>query len=143
MAYVSMGIRPNNQLAIEAGAEVDERGLIPVDRNGQSSLRGLYVAGDLCSDTPKQIYTAITTGTACADGINRILRAEKCVGEYCLPDWKPCYDPEGSEASQEVSLKVKSSPERPIQKKNICSRLSGLCLNLKNNIYSLYKSMMS
>lgn len=58
MAYVMLGIRPNNQLALQLGADVDERGLVLTDPHGETSIPNLFVAGDLRSGSMKQIYTA-------------------------------------------------------------------------------------
>ena len=58
MGYVMLGIRPNNALALQLGANVDNRGLVLTDPNGETSVPNLFVAGDLRSGSMKQIYTA-------------------------------------------------------------------------------------
>lgn len=56
--FVFLGLRPNNQLALQLGAEVDERGLVLADSNGETTIPNLFVAGDLRANSKKQIYTA-------------------------------------------------------------------------------------
>lgn len=58
MGFVALGIRPNNQLALQLGAQVDASGLVVTDLNGESSVPNLFVIGDLRADSMKQIYTA-------------------------------------------------------------------------------------
>lgn len=77
MAYVLLGIRPNNALALQLGAEVDGTGLVVADKNGESSIPNLFIAGDLRSNSVKQIYTAWQHGVDAAQEINRRLRHTK------------------------------------------------------------------
>ncbi len=117
MAYVSLGIRPNNQLAIQLGATLDKRGLVQADDSGESSVAGLYVVGDLRSERPKQIYTAIADATTSADMINRKLRSAKEVTPCDLKDWKPCLEENSS-----------------TMKKNICTRMNDFARRTKKTI---------
>jgi NADPH-dependent 2,4-dienoyl-CoA reductase/sulfur reductase-like enzyme len=47
---MGVGVRPNVELAGEAGAEIGETGAIRVDRHMRTSLRGVWAAGD-CVET--------------------------------------------------------------------------------------------
>jgi thioredoxin reductase (NADPH) len=58
MGYVALGVRPNNQLALLLGAEVDTDGFVITDNNGETSIPDLFVIGDLRANSMKQIYTA-------------------------------------------------------------------------------------
>ncbi len=58
IGFIALGIRPNNQLALQIGAQVDESGLVITDLNGESSIPNLFIAGDLRANSMKQIYTA-------------------------------------------------------------------------------------
>lgn len=58
IGFVSLGIRPNNELALELGAKVDAKGLVETDANGESSVSNLFIVGDLRAGSMKQIYTA-------------------------------------------------------------------------------------
>ena len=66
-----------NELALELGAKVDERGFVITDSKGLSSVENLYVAGDLRAYAKKQIYTAWDHAVDSADGINSKIRQEK------------------------------------------------------------------
>ncbi len=76
MGFVMLGIRPNNQLALQLGAEVDERGLVITDPKGESSVPNLFIAGDLRSGSMKQIYTAWQHAVDTIQTINSRLRSQ-------------------------------------------------------------------
>jgi thioredoxin reductase (NADPH) len=76
-AFISLGMLVYNKLAASLKAETDERGFVTTDNKGQSSITGLYVAGDLRANTKKQIYTAWDTAVDALDDINGKLRAHK------------------------------------------------------------------
>ena len=86
-------------------------------RSGESSVAGLYVVGDLRSERPKQIYTAIADATTSADMINRKLRSAKEVTPCDLKDWKPCLEENSS-----------------TMKKNICTRMNDFARRTKKTI---------
>ncbi len=75
--FVSLGVIVYNQLALQVSAKVDERGFVMTDEFGQSSVDGLYIAGDLRSGKKKQIYTAWDTAVDALDQINARIRKEK------------------------------------------------------------------
>lgn len=77
ICFVSLGVMVYNQLALQLGAKVDERGFILTDEYGQSSVDKLYVAGDLRAGKKKQIYTAWDTAVDALDQINVRMRKEK------------------------------------------------------------------
>lgn len=77
IAFVSLGMIVYNDLAKNLGARLDERGFVITDEKGQSSVAGLYVAGDLRAGLKKQIYTAWDSAVDSADAINALLRAER------------------------------------------------------------------
>lgn len=76
-AFISLGMIVYNELALELGAKVDDRGFVITDEKGLSSVPGLYVAGDLRAGIKNQIYTAWDSAVDSADAINALLRAEK------------------------------------------------------------------
>ena len=45
--FISLGMIVYNELAIQVGAEVDSRGFVITNASGESSIEGLFVAGDL------------------------------------------------------------------------------------------------
>ncbi len=76
-AFISLGMLVYNELASKMKAATDERGFVTTSEKGESSIDGLYVAGDLRANTKKQIYTAWDTAVDAADDINTRLRREK------------------------------------------------------------------
>ena len=77
ICFVSMGMIVYNELALEVGADVDERGFVKADESGLTSVANLYVAGDLKANVKKQIYTAWDTAVSAANAINMKVRAKK------------------------------------------------------------------
>lgn len=76
-AFISLGMMVYNELAQKLNAKVDERGFVTTNEYGESSIPGLYVAGDLRANTKKQIYTAWNTAVDAVDNINTKLRKER------------------------------------------------------------------
>lgn len=74
IAFVALGIRPNNQLAKQIGAQLDDRGLVLTNTCGETSVPNLFVAGDLRANSLKQIYTAWQQAVECIQLINQRLR---------------------------------------------------------------------
>ena len=74
-AFISLGMMVYNQLAQKLEVELDERGFIITNDQGESSLENFYVAGDLRANTKKQIYTAWDTAVDAMDSINRKTRS--------------------------------------------------------------------
>ena len=77
ICFVALGMIVYNDLAKMVHAQIDERGFVIADESGQSSIEGLYVAGDLRAKTRKQIYTSWDTAVTAATSINQKLRASK------------------------------------------------------------------
>lgn len=73
-AFVSLGMIVYNELAKSLGCELDDRGFVKANAQGMTNVDGIYVAGDLRSNTKKQIYTAWDTAVDAADAINMRLR---------------------------------------------------------------------
>lgn len=63
---VAIGVKPNNDLAKDAGIELMENGAILVDREGKTSIDSIYAAGDCASIYDRvldsQNYAALATG---------------------------------------------------------------------------------
>jgi len=77
ICFISLGMIVYNELAKQLGADLDERGFVVANENGETSVHGLYVAGDLKANTRKQIYTSWDNAVSAANHINQKLRAEK------------------------------------------------------------------
>src|SRR5690606_22128994 len=74
ICFVSLGLIVYNELAKMLGAELDERGFVKANVNGETSVPNLYVAGDLKANTRKQIYTAWDHAVSAANDINQKIR---------------------------------------------------------------------
>jgi len=77
ICFISLGMIVYNQLALMLKADVDKRGFVVTNNKGETSVPGLYVAGDLRAGIKKQIYTAWDTAVDSADDINTKLRTLK------------------------------------------------------------------
>jgi thioredoxin reductase (NADPH) len=77
ICFVALGMIVYNQLALDLGADVDQRGFVISDAKGKTSIPNLYVAGDLRANVKKQIYTAWDTAVDSADDINVLIRRKK------------------------------------------------------------------
>jgi len=86
-AFISLGMILYNELALEIGAETDDRGFVNTDDKGLSTIDGLYVAGDLRAGIKNQIYTAWDSAVDSADAINARLREEKRTIILNSPDY--------------------------------------------------------
>jgi thioredoxin reductase (NADPH) len=74
VVYSALGVTPRNQLAVQAGATLDESGRLVVSDHQETSVPGLYAAGDVVRGL-NQISTAQGEGaTAATDVHNRLRR---------------------------------------------------------------------
>ncbi|HEX7167107.1 MAG TPA: FAD-dependent oxidoreductase [Acidimicrobiales bacterium] len=65
LVVLGLGVRPNSQLALDAGIAVGERDAVKVDRRQRTSEDGVYAAGDCCESihrlTGEAVYVALGT----------------------------------------------------------------------------------
>jgi NADPH-dependent 2,4-dienoyl-CoA reductase/sulfur reductase-like enzyme len=86
MAVIAAGFKPNTQLAIDAGVQIGRTGAIQTDDRMETSLRGIYAAGDcaevthLVTDRP----TWIPLGTT-ANKTGRVAGANVAGGRERFP----------------------------------------------------------
>lgn len=73
--FVHAGQEPRNVLAAQLGCELSARGTIEAGSKQQSSVPGLFIAGDLAIDT-QAVAIAVADGYRAAVAINRELREE-------------------------------------------------------------------
>lgn len=71
--FVFIGLLPNTQFLKGSDIELDEVGLIKSDLNLQTSMSGVYVAGDVRSGATMQIATAVGEGATAALKIREYL----------------------------------------------------------------------
>jgi thioredoxin reductase (NADPH) len=72
VVYSAMGITPCNRLAVQAGANREPEGRLIVDEHQQTSVPGLYAAGDLVRGL-NQISTAQGEGAIAATHVHNAL----------------------------------------------------------------------
>jgi thioredoxin reductase len=73
--FVHAGQEPRNVLAAQLGCQLEARGMINAGSKQQSSVPGLFVAGDLAVDT-QAVAVAVADGYRAAVAINKELREE-------------------------------------------------------------------
>lgn len=74
ICFVSLGMIVYNELAKMVGAELDERGFVKANIQGETNISNFYVSGDLKANTRKQIYTAWDHSVSAATDINQKIR---------------------------------------------------------------------
>ena len=72
--FVFIGFRPNTGI-IEGHVEHDEMGYLLTDQNMETSIRGLFAAGDVRSQLTRQITTAVGDATTAAIAAEKYLAA--------------------------------------------------------------------
>ena len=72
--FIAVGIAPEGEL--DAGQlELDEQGYIRADESGQTSVPGVFAAGDVRTKALRQILTAASDGANCVASAERYLQA--------------------------------------------------------------------
>lgn len=72
--FVFIGFRPNTGI-IDGHFDHDEMGYIRTDTNMETSIRGLFAAGDLRAQLTRQVTTATGDGTTAAIAVEKYLTA--------------------------------------------------------------------
>lgn len=75
-AFVFIGFRPNTGI-IEGHVNHDEMGYLVTDANMQTSIPGLFAAGDVRSQLTRQVTTAVGDATTAAIAAEKYLKALK------------------------------------------------------------------
>ena len=73
-AFVFIGLDPNTGF-VKGSVDLDDRALIVTDMGLQTSMPGVFAAGDVRSGSTKQLASAVGEGAAAAIGIRRYLEA--------------------------------------------------------------------
>jgi thioredoxin reductase (NADPH) len=63
--FILVGIRPVTEF-IQGNLDLDGQGFITVNRRQETSMPGVFAAGDVTSENPRQIATAVGEGAAAA-----------------------------------------------------------------------------
>jgi thioredoxin reductase (NADPH) len=72
--FVFVGFRPNTGI-IDGHVDHDEMGYLRTDANMQTSIRGLFAAGDVRSQLTRQVTTAVGDATTAAIAAEKYLKA--------------------------------------------------------------------
>ena len=72
--FIAVGIAPESEL-YAGQLELDEQGYIRADESGQTSVPGVFAAGDVRTKALRQILTAASDGANCAASAERYLQA--------------------------------------------------------------------
>jgi thioredoxin reductase (NADPH) len=72
--FVFVGFRPNTGI-IDGHVEHDEMGYLITDANMQTSIRGLFAAGDVRAQLTRQVTTAVGDATTAAIAVEKYLKA--------------------------------------------------------------------
>lgn len=105
--FVFAGYEPATDL-VKGKAELDDHGYIVTDRAQQTSVPGLYAAGDICEKNLRQVVTAVGDGALAATELERYAaKMQKQTGLH--PQQPVTRMPEGSSAE---TKKADSSASR-------------------------------
>src|SRR4051812_15620525 len=72
--FVFIGFRPNTGI-IEGHVDHDDMGYLRTDPNMQTSMRGLFAAGDVRAQLTRQVTTAVGDATTAAIAVEKYLKA--------------------------------------------------------------------
>lgn len=72
--YSLMGLKPNSELAANMGLELDQAGYIVVDADQQTSMKGVYAAGDIVSSDVAQVVVGLAHAAIATTHIHNRLR---------------------------------------------------------------------
>lgn len=72
--FIAVGIAPESEL-YAGQLELDEQGYIRADESGQTSVPGVFAAGDVRTKALRQILTAASDGANCVESAERYLQA--------------------------------------------------------------------
>lgn len=72
--FIAVGIAPESEL-YAGQLELDEQGYIRADESGQTSVPGVFAAGDVRTKALRQILTAASDGANCVASAERYLHA--------------------------------------------------------------------
>lgn len=77
--FIFIGFRPNTGI-VEGHIDHDELGYVVTDTNMETSMKGLFAAGDLRVQLTRQVTTAAGDGTTAAIAAEKYLKAMKDAG---------------------------------------------------------------
>ena len=81
-AFIFIGLDPNSGFLRSSGVDVDANGFVRAGADFQTSLRGLFVAGDVRAGSTKQLGAAVGDGIAALIAIRAYLQAHHQVAAH-------------------------------------------------------------
>ncbi len=75
--FIAIGMRPQVDLALKLGVELDENGYIKVDKLQRTNVEGVFAAGDCCGNPLKQVITACSDGAVAAYSAYKYITSKK------------------------------------------------------------------
>lgn len=123
--FVFAGYEPATEL-IKGIARLNEQGYVVTDRNQQTSVDGLYAAGDVCIKSLRQVVTAVGDGALAATELERY--AEKMQKKTGLKPEKPQMQKREEESPADSDKKENNS----LFSAEIIAQLSGVFKKMEN-----------
>lgn len=74
--FVFVGLKPNSEFAADSGITLDQWGFVKTDKHLQTSMKGVFAAGDIRSGATMQIATAVGEGATAALVIREYLEGK-------------------------------------------------------------------
>lgn len=76
--FIAVGIVPESEM-FRGKIRMDERGFIEAGENGETSVPGVYAAGDVRTKQLRQVITAAADGANCVQSVSRYLESLRSV----------------------------------------------------------------
>ncbi len=73
--FVEIGHLPLSQLAVKLGVKINKKGEIEINRNAETSVPGVFAAGDVVDTEFKQAITGVAEGVLAAYSANEYIKA--------------------------------------------------------------------
>ncbi len=76
--FIEVGSGPENELAVDLKLDLDTKGYIKVAEDQSSSIKGVYAAGDITTNSSgfRQVVTACSEGSVAANSVYKFLKTK-------------------------------------------------------------------
>jgi thioredoxin reductase (NADPH) len=75
--FIEIGYKPNQEISKSLGLKTTESNYIEVNKKQETSIEGVYAAGDITNNPLKQVITACSEGAIAADSAYKKISKEK------------------------------------------------------------------
>ncbi len=79
--FIAVGSVPMSELGKNIGLKIDEAGYIMVDKEGKTSVPGVFAAGDCANNPTKRIITACADGSKAAEAAYMYIQEKRLLGK--------------------------------------------------------------